>query len=102
METNDILKIIGRSEPIFLKDVLNNENQLGNVVQNSSFLIVGGAGSIGKSLSMEIFKRNPKKIHIIDISENSLVELVRYLRSTKGYISGEFKTFVMEIEEINN
>jgi FlaA1/EpsC-like NDP-sugar epimerase len=40
-----------------------------------------------------LFKRNPKTLHAVDISENNLVELVRDLRSNHGYISGEFKTF---------
>ena len=96
MEINDVLKIVGRVKPILVSDIINIDDQLCRIVQNNSFLIIGGAGSIGKSLSIEIFKRNPKKIHIIDINENSLVELVRFLRSTEGYITGEFKTFVMD------
>ena len=32
-----------------------------------------------------IFKRNPKALHVIDISENNMVELVRDIRSTEGY-----------------
>ena len=35
-------------------------------------------------------------MHVVDISENNLVELVRDLRSTIGYGSGEFKTFAVD------
>ena len=34
---------------------------------------------------------------MVDLSENNLVELVRDIRSTFGYIDGEFKTFVLDI-----
>lgn len=35
-------------------------------------------------------------MHVVDISENNLVELVRHLRSEIGYSSGEFKTFATD------
>jgi FlaA1/EpsC-like NDP-sugar epimerase len=62
-----------------------------------NFLILGAAGTIGQAVTKEIFKRNPKKLHCIDISENNLVELVRDLRSEYGYIDGDFKTFALDI-----
>lgn len=68
-----------------------------NKVNNSRFLILGAAGTIGQAVTKEIFKRNPKKLHAVDISENNLTELVRDLRSTIGYIDGEFKTFALDI-----
>ena len=35
-------------------------------------------------------------LHVVDISENNMVELVRDLRSTVGYVSGDFKTFAVD------
>ena len=35
-------------------------------------------------------------LHVVDISENSTVELVRDIRSTLGYISGDFQTFAID------
>ena len=46
-------------------------------------------GSIGREVVGQIFKRAPAALHVIDLSENNLVELVRDLRSTLGYIEGE-------------
>ncbi|MNV21047.1 UDP-N-acetyl-alpha-D-glucosamine C6 dehydratase [compost metagenome] len=66
------------------------------MVRTSRFLVIGGAGSIGKAVVKEIFKRNPLKLHVVDISENNLVELVRDLRSTYGYIDGDFRTFALD------
>ena len=34
---------------------------------------------------------------MVDISENNLVELVRDIRSSIGYIKGEFKTFSLDV-----
>ncbi|NCC37342.1 MAG: UDP-N-acetylglucosamine 4,6-dehydratase [Chloroflexia bacterium] len=44
----------------------------------------------------EIFKRKPWVLHVVDISENNLVELVRDIRSTLGYIEGDFRTFAID------
>jgi FlaA1/EpsC-like NDP-sugar epimerase len=66
-------------------------------VQTSRFLVIGGAGSIGQAVTKEIFKRNPKRLHVVDISENNLVELVRDIRSSLGYIDGDFSTYALDI-----
>jgi FlaA1/EpsC-like NDP-sugar epimerase len=94
MET---IKLIGRSSEIFVDDIFRHENELTSVVRNSSFLVIGGAGSIGQAVTKEIFKRNPLKLHVVDISENNMVELVRDLRSSYGYIDGDFQTFALDI-----
>jgi FlaA1/EpsC-like NDP-sugar epimerase len=96
----NILKLIGRDTEIFNNDILFYENELKDRVQGSSFLVIGGAGSIGQSVTKEIFKRNPLKLHVVDISENNMVELVRDLRSSYGYIDGDFQTFALDIGSI--
>jgi len=93
----NILELIGRSTPLFKHDIEQFDSELNNKISTSSFLILGGAGSIGQSVVKEIFKRNPRIIHIVDLNENNLTELVRDLRSSMGYISGEFKTFALDI-----
>jgi len=93
----DILQLIGRKKELFLSDISNNEKILTEKIQKSSFIVLGGAGSIGQAVTKEIFKRNPKKLHVVDISENNMVELVRDLRSSFGYIDGDFQTFALDI-----
>ncbi|MDO6759741.1 UDP-N-acetylglucosamine 4,6-dehydratase [Tamlana sp. 2_MG-2023] len=92
-----MLNLIGREKELFTADIIGNEYELSEIVSSSSFLVIGGAGSIGQAVTKEIFKRNPRKLHVVDISENNLVELVRDIRSSFGYISGEFKTFALDI-----
>ncbi|SDR91416.1 Polysaccharide biosynthesis protein [Formosa sp. Hel1_31_208] len=94
------LSLIGRKSKLFTTDILAHENELYQKVSQSSFLVLGGAGSIGQAVTKEIFKRNPLKLHVVDISENNLVELVRDVRSSFGYINGDFKTFALDIGSI--
>lgn len=93
----EILELIGRQKELFTSDLARLETRLSEVVANSSFLVLGGAGSIGQAMCKEIFKRNPKKLFVVDISENNLVELVRDIRSSLGYIKGDFATFAIDI-----
>ena len=90
------LEIIGRSSNLFEDDLKNLEKILSEIVSKNNFLVIGGAGSIGQAVTKEIFKRNPKVLHVVDISENNMVELVRDIRSSHGYIEGEFKTFAID------
>ncbi|WP_033014881.1 UDP-N-acetylglucosamine 4,6-dehydratase [Pseudoalteromonas sp. BSi20495] len=96
----NILKLIGRTELLFNSDIEENELQLSKIVLNSKFLVLGGAGSIGQAVTKEIFKRNPAKLHVVDISENNMVELVRDIRSSYGYIEGDFQTFALDIGSV--
>jgi len=96
----NILNLIGRDSELFTEDIKNYNEDLKKIVSSSSFLVLGGAGSIGQAVTKEIFKRNPKKLHVVDISENNMVELVRDIRSSLGYIDGEFKTFALDIGSV--
>ncbi len=93
----NVLNLIGRMKPLFEDDILLHGNELNENISGSSFLVLGGAGSIGQAVTKEIFKRKPIKLHVVDISENNLVELVRDIRSSYGYIDGDFKTFALDI-----
>jgi FlaA1/EpsC-like NDP-sugar epimerase len=93
----DILKLIGRDKALFTNDIAYHSDELKSIISKSTFLVLGGAGSIGQAVTKEIFKRNPKKLHVVDISENNMVELVRDVRSSFGYIEGDFKTFALDI-----
>ena len=94
------LELIGRDSELFEDDIKSHNEELKRIVSTSTFLVIGGAGSIGQAVTKEIFKRNPLKLHVVDISENNMVELVRDVRSSVGYIDGEFKTFALDIGSI--
>jgi FlaA1/EpsC-like NDP-sugar epimerase len=91
-----VLSLIGRNEPLFSDDIEDNYKILNELVNNSKFLVIGGAGSIGQAVVKEIFKRNPKVLHVVDISENNIAELVRDIRSSLGYIDGDFQALPVD------
>jgi FlaA1/EpsC-like NDP-sugar epimerase len=93
---SDILKLIGRNSALFTSDISGYETELLQTVSSSRFMVIGGAGSIGQAVTREIFKRDPKALHVVDISENNIVELVRNIRSSLGYIKGDFRTFAID------
>jgi len=92
----DLLGIIGRTRELFGCDIKRFETKINEIVGRSSFLVIGGAGSIGQAVVKEIFRRNPRCLHVVDISENNLVELVRDVRSSVGYIDGDFRTLPLD------
>lgn len=96
----NILSLIGRNKELFSEDISGHEKELTEAVSSSRFLVIGGAGSIGQAVTKEIFKRNPRKLHVVDISENNMVELVRDIRSSIGYIDGDFQTFALDAGSI--
>ena len=87
------LSLIGRTSLLFDEDIEPYEVELAGKVKNARLLVIVGAGSIGQAVIKEISKRNPKALHVVDISENNMVELMCDIRSTLGFIKGRFRTF---------
>ena len=92
----NILTLVGRCLPLFEEDLSYSFVQIKRAVSSGRFLVIGGAGSIGQAVTREIFKHDPKALHVVDVSENNMVELVRDIRSTVGYGNGDFKTFALD------
>ncbi len=95
-DTMNILSLIDRDVALFHDETRVYKDQMKAHISPCAFLVIGGAGSIGQAVVKELFKRNPKVLHVIDINENNLVELVRDIRSSLGYIDGDFRTFVID------
>ena len=89
--------VLNRQDSIFSKDLKVREKKISNLINKSSFLILGGAGSIGQSVVKLILKYKPKRLHVVDISENNLVELVRDVRCQNFKIIEDFRTFPIDI-----
>ena len=96
MLEQDLFQIINRKNKLFESDINELESELSNIIKSSSFLIIGAGGSIGQAVTKEIALRVPKTLHCIDVSENSLVELVRDLRSSDLMLQ-DFKTFNIDV-----
>ncbi len=58
----NFLNLLKREKYLFVDDISNHNEELNEIVSKSSFLVLGGAGSIGQAVTKEIFKRSPKKL----------------------------------------
>jgi len=74
--------IVGRPTSLFAADVAARRAEIASAVEGKRFLVVGGAGSIGSSVTKLLVGYRPAALHVVDHSENYLAELVRHLRSS--------------------
>jgi FlaA1/EpsC-like NDP-sugar epimerase len=71
-----------------IEDLLGREEitldteDVSKFIKNKIVMVTGGAGSIGSELARQIAKFGPKKLIIMDISENSLYEIQQELHRT--------------------
>lgn len=93
---DETLTIIGRDRGLFDEDLERAVDERAGLVADSSFLVLGGAGTIGQAVVKELFQRGPRRLHVVDVSENHLVELVRDIRSSLGYIDHDFQTLPLD------
>ena len=92
----NLLPLIGRTNRLLVQDFENYGKELDEIVSQSKFLVIGGAGSIGQEVVKQIFKRNPRLLHVVDISENNLTEVIRDVRSSYGYTDGDTEFFPLD------
>jgi len=74
-----------RPDSLLQKDLDKYHDTLAERIDNKSVLVIGGAGTIGSSYIKALLHFKPKKLYVVDISENGLAELVRDLRSSSIY-----------------
>ncbi len=94
--TEEFIKkyITHRPESLLKKDLDANHDLLKERIDGKSIMVIGGAGTIGSSFIKAILHFYPKRLYVVDISENGLTELTRDLRSSLDYhIPEVFKTY---------
>lgn len=86
--------ITKRPESLLTEDLKQYHHQLKALVDGSSVLVIGGAGTIGSNFIKALLQFLPKKVVVVDLSENGLTELVREVRSSNEFnIPEEFITY---------
>jgi FlaA1/EpsC-like NDP-sugar epimerase len=82
----------GRETSLFAQDLAAQEDKLRSAITGRRILVTGGAGSIGRATVELLFGYAPAAVHVVDIGENALVEMVRDFRSRPTpVITGEFR-----------
>lgn len=86
-----------RPKSMFLDDIEINKEELYKKIRGKKVLVIGGAGSIGSSYIKAILPFFPSTLVVVDINENSLAELTRDLRSTRGmYVPEDYIPYPMD------
>jgi FlaA1/EpsC-like NDP-sugar epimerase len=75
--------VLGRTpdQEYFRHDCQMRSDQLTEVLRDRRLLVIGGAGSIGGETVALLAAFQPASLHVVDVNENALAELVRDLRS---------------------
>lgn len=86
--------ILGREKSFFREDLIDYNDQLETVIRGKRVLVIGGGGTIGSNYIKAILPFMPEAVIVVDSSENSLTEVVRDVRSTKGlFVPDTFITY---------
>lgn len=86
-----------RTASYFSRDIANAWQRLSASVRGRRVLVIGGAGSIGSATIEAMLPLEPKCVHVLDINENGLAELVRRLRNCSfGVGATEIRTLVLD------
>ncbi len=92
--------VIYRPSSMFEGDIHANATQLIQEIEGKSVCVIGGAGSIGSSFIKAVLRFRPGKLVVIDLNENSLVELTRDIRSTFGlFVPKDYRTYTLNFAD---
>lgn len=90
-------KILGRSRSMFYQDYKRLASEVNGRFTGARVLVLGAGGSIGGAVVSALARFSLSELWIVDISENSLTEVVRDLRSTKGAVNFALHPVVLDI-----
>ena len=88
--------ILGRDRSFLAEDIAAVSDRIREQLTDARVLVIGAAGSIGSSFVRELCQFQPSGLHLLDISENNLVEVVRDLRSGSYSLPEDFQTYAID------
>lgn len=97
---NQVIKllpsVLGREQSFLSVELEEVKREIRSTVSNARVLVIGAAGSIGSAFVDVVAQFPLKCLHLIDISENNLAEVVRRFRSSRLSVPDDFKTFAID------
>ncbi|SMX25364.1 polysaccharide biosynthesis protein [Boseongicola aestuarii] len=93
-----VLRVIGRDNPLFLSDLEAHRKQIEAALKGARVLVIGAAGSIGNATTKILASFEPAVLHLLDINENELADLVRQLRVSRTLAAQtDLRTYVLDV-----
>jgi len=89
-------RVLGRTESFLAEGLESEDRVIRDALRSANVLVIGAGGSIGSAFVQELCGFSMGCLHLVDISENTLVELVRSLRASGRELPGEFRTFALD------
>ena len=83
--------MISINKDLFDDDFSNHKETIEAKTEGVSVLIVGAGGSIGRAVALQFAKLPIRAMMLVDISENSLVETIRLIRSSADTLTFSLK-----------
>lgn len=77
-----VLSLLNRRRNVFESDYARSFDDIRLQVAGSRILVLGAAGSIGRSVARKIFALEPRALIVVDVNENGLADFVRDIRSS--------------------
>ena len=90
-------KILKRPASMFGEDMAEHREAVRDAIAGARILVIGAAGSIGCAFVTQLIPYRPGALHLVDVSENNLVEVVRDLRSSSPALPEDFRTFPVAV-----
>lgn len=88
---------VGRDRSYFEADMAARVPDIARRLDGARVLVIGGAGSIGAATIALLGRHRLKALHVVDLNENGLVELIRDLRSRTDHLKvEEFRTLPID------
>ncbi|HEY3862247.1 MAG TPA: polysaccharide biosynthesis protein [Verrucomicrobiae bacterium] len=94
-----LARVLGREESLFAPAVAQRQEELIDRIRSSRVLVIGAGGSIGSTFAKALAAYQPAVLHLVDLSENHLVALVRELHSQGIAPGGGFATYAIGFDE---
>ena len=95
-----LAQILGRPTSLFQADMETHRTHIMAAITRSRILVTGAAGSIGSAFVEQLAAFRPAAMHLLDPSENNLVEVVRSLRSSEQTPPDDFRTYAIGMGSI--
>lgn len=89
-------KVLARSQSFLHDDLGMQRERIADAVRGTRILVIGAAGSIGAAFTREVVAYGPRALHLVDISENNLAEVVRDFRSSDVALPDDFATYAID------